>query len=122
MGGEISAEGDVYSYGIFLLEMFSGKRPTCSSTLLDNNNSLHDYVRKALPHRVMNIVDPRIMIDQEDHGLTTNQYNKAALEVCLASIFQVGILCSLEMPKQRIDISVAIKQLLAARDKLLQHS
>ncbi|KAL1834385.1 hypothetical protein ACET3Z_004036 [Daucus carota] len=122
MGGEISAEGDVYSYGIFLLEMFSGKRPTCSSTLLDNNNSLHDYVRKALPHRVMNIVDPRIIIDLDDHGLTTNQsYKKAALEACLASIFQVGILCSLEMPKERIDIGIAIKQLHAARDKLLQH-
>nr|XP_017241375.1 PREDICTED: probable LRR receptor-like serine/threonine-protein kinase At3g47570 isoform X2 [Daucus carota subsp. sativus] len=81
MGGEISTEGDVYSYGIFLLEMFSGKRPTCSSTLLDNNNSLHDYVRKALPHRVMNIVDSRIIIDLDDHGLRTNQsYNKAALE------------------------------------------
>ncbi|WOG85387.1 hypothetical protein DCAR_0104575 [Daucus carota subsp. sativus] len=123
MGGEISAEGDVYSYGIFLLEMFTGKRPTCSSTLLDNNNSLHDYVRKALPSGVMNILDPRIIIDLDDHGLTTNQsYKKAALEACLASIFQVGILCSLEMPKERIDIGIAIKQLHAARDNLLQHS
>ncbi|XP_017254410.1 probable LRR receptor-like serine/threonine-protein kinase At3g47570 [Daucus carota subsp. sativus] len=122
MGAEISTEGDVYSYGIFLLEMFSGKRPTCSSALLDNDNNLHDYVRNALPQRVMNIVDPQIITDEEDHGLTTNHsYSKATLEVCLTSIFQVGILCSVEMPKERIDISVAIKQLHAARDKLLQH-
>ncbi|XP_017230033.1 probable LRR receptor-like serine/threonine-protein kinase At3g47570 isoform X2 [Daucus carota subsp. sativus] len=123
MGAEISVEGDVYSYGIFLLEMFTGKRPTCSSALLDNNNNLHDYVRNALPQRVMNIVDPWIIIDEEDHGLTTNHsYSKAILEACLTSIFQVGILCSVEMPKERIDIGIAIKQLHAARDKLLQHS
>nr|XP_017240485.1 PREDICTED: probable LRR receptor-like serine/threonine-protein kinase At3g47570 [Daucus carota subsp. sativus] len=123
MGAEISVEGDVYSYGIFLLEMFTGKRPTCSSALLDNDNNLHDYVRNALPQRVMNIVDPRIIIDQEDHGLTTNHsYSKAILEVCLTSIFKVGILCSDEMPKERIDIGIAFKQLHAARDKLLQHS
>ncbi|KAK1368274.1 hypothetical protein POM88_034366 [Heracleum sosnowskyi] len=40
---EISAEGDVYSYGILLLEMFSGKRPTESSILMDNDKDLHDY-------------------------------------------------------------------------------
>ncbi|XP_074359263.1 receptor kinase-like protein Xa21 [Apium graveolens] len=58
MCGKISAEGDVYSYGIFLLEMFSGKRPIESSILVDNDNNLHDHVRKALPLRVMDIVDP----------------------------------------------------------------
>ncbi|XP_063943045.1 probable LRR receptor-like serine/threonine-protein kinase At3g47570 [Daucus carota subsp. sativus] len=121
MGLEISAEGDVYSYGILLLEMFSGKRPTSSSILVANSNNLHEYVRNALPQRVMNIVDPRIIMDQEDHNLTSNQsYNKATLEVCLTSIFEVGILCSAEMPRERIDISVAIKQLHVARDKLLE--
>lgn len=121
MGLEISAEGDVYSYGILLLQMFSGKRPTSSSILVANSNNLHEYVRKALPQRVMNIVDPRIIMDQEDHNLTSNQsYNKATLEVCLTSIFEVGILCSAEMPGERIDISVAIKQLHVARDKLLE--
>ncbi|KAL1834409.1 hypothetical protein ACET3Z_004060 [Daucus carota] len=121
MGGEISAEGDVYSYGILLLEMFSGKRPTESSILMGDGGNLYDYVNKALPDRVMDIADPRIILDQEDLGLIDNQsYNKATMEACLASIFEVGILCSVETPRERIDIGVAIKQLHVARDKLLR--
>ncbi|XP_074332866.1 uncharacterized protein LOC141670772 [Apium graveolens] len=119
--GEISREGDVYSYGILLLEMFSGKKPTESSISIDGGSNLHDYVRAALPERVMDIVDPRIVLDQEEDGLAGNQsYSRATLELCLTSIFEVGIFCSEETPKKRIDISFAIKQLQAARDKLLQ--
>nr|XP_017253707.1 PREDICTED: probable LRR receptor-like serine/threonine-protein kinase At3g47570 [Daucus carota subsp. sativus] len=117
MCAEMSAEGDVYSYGIFLLEMFSGKRPT-DIILMDSGNNLHDYVRKALPDRVMDIVDPRILLDQEYRSFTVN-HSRATMEECLASIFEVGILCSEETPRKRIDMSVAVKQLHAARDKLL---
>ncbi|XP_074334335.1 LRR receptor-like serine/threonine-protein kinase EFR [Apium graveolens] len=121
--GEISAQGDVYSYGILLLEMFTGKRPTESSILMDNDKDLHDYVRKALPQRVMDIVDPRIILDQEEHGSNINQsHSRAPMEVCLASVFEVGILCSGETPQKRIDISDAITLLHVARDKLLQCS
>ena len=121
MGAEISAEGDVYSYGILLLELFSGKRPTESSILTESSNNLHDYVRKALPQRVMDIADPRIVLVQEELGLNINEsYCRATMEVCLASIFEVGISCSEETPRKRIDISVAVKQLQMARDKVLQ--
>lgn len=88
------------SYGIFLLEMFSGKRPTEWSILIDSGRNLYDYVRKALPQRVMDIADPRILLDQS--------YNWDTMEMSLTSIFEVGILCSEEMPKNRIDISVAV--------------
>lgn len=120
MGGEISAEGDVYSYGILLLEMFSGRRPTGSSISMDNADNLHEYVKKALPQRVLNIADPRIIPDQKDTAsFTVNQsYSRVTMEVCLASVFEVGILCSVETPKDRIGISAAIKLLHVARDRL----
>lgn len=118
MGGNVSAEGDVYSYGILLLEMFSGHRPTGSSLAMDHAINLHDYVKHALPHNVMEIADPRIVLQPEDRGSPKDE--AVRIELCLASIFEVGILCSLEMPRERVDISVAIKHLNVARDKLLQ--
>uniref|UniRef100_A0A6N2M2Z9 non-specific serine/threonine protein kinase n=1 Tax=Salix viminalis TaxID=40686 RepID=A0A6N2M2Z9_SALVM len=54
MGGEASTQGDVYSYGIVLLEMFTGKRPTDSMFTGDFN--LHSFVEAALPGRVMEII------------------------------------------------------------------
>lgn len=112
MGGKITTEGgDVYSYGILLLELFSGQRPTGSSILIEHSSNLHDYVRNALPHRVMEIVDPRILLQQEDHS---------AMEACLSSIFEIGVSCSFERPRERIDISVALKKLYVTRDKLLR--
>ncbi|XP_017235581.1 probable LRR receptor-like serine/threonine-protein kinase At3g47570 isoform X2 [Daucus carota subsp. sativus] len=105
MFGEISIEGDVYSYGILLLEIFSGKRPTENSILIDGVGNLHDYVKKALPQRVMDIADPRTLLDHEEHGSTVSQtHSRAMMEVCLESIFEVGLLCSEEMPQNRIDI------------------
>lgn len=125
MGGEISAEGDMYSYGILLLEMFSGKRPTCSSVLMDNCNNLHEYVRKTLPERVMAIADPKIIQDEEDCDLGANQSDSrstSTAEACLTTVFEVGISCSVEMPRECIDITSALKQLQVAREKLLQRS
>uniref|UniRef100_A0A2N9HYB4 Protein kinase domain-containing protein n=1 Tax=Fagus sylvatica TaxID=28930 RepID=A0A2N9HYB4_FAGSY len=46
MGSEVSTYGDVYSYGILLSEMFTGKRPT--DEIFKNSLSLHEFVKTAL--------------------------------------------------------------------------
>ncbi|KAK8334201.1 hypothetical protein V6Z11_A10G258200 [Gossypium hirsutum] len=47
MGSELSTNGDVYSYGILLLEMLTGKRPT--NERFKEGLSLHNLVKAALP-------------------------------------------------------------------------
>ena len=55
------------------------------------------YVRNPLPQRVMDMVDLTILLDQEEHGSNVNQsHSRVITEICLASIFEVGILCSKE--------------------------
>ncbi|KAJ8617745.1 hypothetical protein MRB53_013931 [Persea americana] len=55
MGANPSTYGDVYSYGILLLEMLTGKRP--SDDMFKNNLNLHQFAKMALPERVMEIID-----------------------------------------------------------------
>ena len=58
MGNEVSIYGDVYSDGILLLEMFTGKRPTDSIFL--NSLNLRDFVKESLPERIIDIIDPNL--------------------------------------------------------------
>jgi hypothetical protein len=58
MGGEASKQGNVYGYGILVLEMFTGRRPT--DEMFKDVSNLHNFVRMALPERLMQTVDPNL--------------------------------------------------------------
>lgn len=114
MGSEVSTQGDMYSYGILLLEMFSGKRPT--SNLFTGNFNLHRYVKMGLPDRVMEIVDAQILLEGNDGSKEKNSESirgssMVQIDECLASILEVGVLCSAEMPNERADIKDVLKEL-----------
>lgn len=64
LGSEMTTDGDVYSYGILLLEMITGKRPTDS--IFEEGLNLHTFSRMALPDHVMEIVDPVIQNNEEE--------------------------------------------------------
>ncbi|KAK3431533.1 hypothetical protein EUGRSUZ_E03337, partial [Eucalyptus grandis] len=71
MGCEVSREGDIYSYGILLLEMFTGLSPT--NDIFRDNLTLHSFVAEALPERVMEITDHILLQERENH-LSTNSH------------------------------------------------
>ncbi|XP_065623647.1 putative receptor-like protein kinase At3g47110 isoform X1 [Quercus suber] len=58
MGSQLSTNGDVYSFGILLLEMLTRRRPI--DKLFKDDLNLHNFVKLALPGRVMEIVDHSI--------------------------------------------------------------
>uniref|UniRef100_A0A7N2LC88 non-specific serine/threonine protein kinase n=1 Tax=Quercus lobata TaxID=97700 RepID=A0A7N2LC88_QUELO len=109
MGNEVSTFGDVYSYGILLLEMFTRKRPI--DNIFKDDLNLHDFVRGALPERVINIVDPTILLEREDMETRTNdthiqnQIGFPKILECLILIFGIGVSCSMESPRERMNIS-----------------
>ncbi|XP_030460858.1 probable LRR receptor-like serine/threonine-protein kinase At3g47570 [Syzygium oleosum] len=63
MESEVSREGDVYSYGILLLEMFTGVSPT--NERFRENFNLHKFVKEALPEQPLEITDPFLLQEME---------------------------------------------------------
>lgn len=75
MGSNVSTQGDMYSFGILLLEMLTGLRPT-DATLKDGLD-LHAFVKMAYPQHVMDILDPTLLLDQEN-GINIS-YGRSAI-------------------------------------------
>ncbi|XP_023898145.2 probable LRR receptor-like serine/threonine-protein kinase At3g47570 [Quercus suber] len=124
LGNEMSTSGDVYSYGILLLEMFTGKRPT--DNFFKDNLNLHDFVKGALPERVVNIVDPTILWEREYMETRTNdtqiqnRIKSPKILECLILIFGIGVSCSMESPRERMNMIDVVAQLHLIRESLLR--
>ncbi|KAK1616044.1 hypothetical protein QYE76_021561 [Lolium multiflorum] len=117
LGNQVSIQGDVYSYGILLLEMFTGKRPTDSD--FGEVIGLREYVQMALPDKIANVIDqwliPEMGNDEQDKS-NSNESRDLRL-ACISSILRIGISCSEKTPTDRPQIGDALKELLAIRDK-----
>ncbi|GMY12468.1 probable LRR receptor-like serine/threonine-protein kinase At3g47570 [Fagus crenata] len=117
LGNEVSTKGDVYSYGILLLEMITGKRPT--NSVFEGGLNLHNYAGMALPNRVMEVVDPKLLNNIDEVIGNPNRSPTNRTEECLISMINVGVACSVELPQERWDISKAISELYLVRDILI---
>ncbi|OWM74620.1 probable LRR receptor-like serine/threonine-protein kinase At3g47570 [Punica granatum] len=125
-GGEVSTHGDVYSYGILVLEMFTGKRPT--DEMFTDGLNLHSFAIAALPEQVSQVVDPFLL--QESQGVESSQNSVRArrhsnrlqkVQECLVSIIRLGVLCSSESPGDRMNIADVATALRVIHKELLEN-
>ncbi|KAL5720499.1 hypothetical protein ACHQM5_013166 [Ranunculus cassubicifolius] len=114
MGAEVSKEGDVYSYGILLLEMFTGKRPT--DPLFIDELSLRDYCKAALPHRVLEMIDMDVF-HEATKKLRPSSVNR--IRECFSAIVEIGVACSTEQMGQRMDIKQVLKEMHSIKEIIL---
>ncbi|KAL5732972.1 hypothetical protein ACOSQ2_032664 [Xanthoceras sorbifolium] len=124
MGSEVSMPGDVYSFGILLLEMFTGKRPIDS--MFSNGLTLHKFTKMALPERVMEIVEPslRLEVSNDNNNNVENFARRAGegrirIEECLIGVLRTGVVCSMESPAERMEMTDVVAQLCGVRERFL---
>ncbi|CAF2121012.1 unnamed protein product [Brassica napus] len=106
MGGKISVHGDAYSFGILILEMFSGKRPT--DEMFGGDFTLRSCIRSALPEQVLDVADELILHNGLRIGFPAAE--------CLTKVLEVGLGCSEESPANRLGMSEVVKELISIKE------
>ncbi|XP_048560012.1 receptor kinase-like protein Xa21 isoform X2 [Triticum urartu] len=116
-GNMVSTHGDIYSFGILVLETITAKRPTDSR--FGQGLGLCEYVELALHNNsVMGVVDSRLPLDlKSDHQTVDYHSNKRNVD-CLVSVLRLGISCSQESPSSRMPTRGIIKELKAIKESL----
>ncbi|XP_044964069.1 probable LRR receptor-like serine/threonine-protein kinase At3g47570 [Hordeum vulgare subsp. vulgare] len=93
MGCKVSTGGDVYGFGVLLLEMLTARRPT--DALCGNALSLHKYVDLAFPERIAKILDPAMPSEEDEAAASLRMQNY------IIPLVSIGLMCTMESPKDR---------------------
>jgi len=112
MGCKISTSGDVYSFGVLLLEMLTAKRPT--DKLFGNDLGLHKYVDLAFPDKISEILDPQ-MQNKEDEILCNLH-----MQNYIIPLVKIGLMCSMESPKDRPAMQDVCAKIVAIQEGFIQ--
>nr|WIL59879.1 nodulation protein [Melilotus officinalis] len=114
MGSEVSTCGDMYSFGIL-----TGRRPTDEA--FEDGQNLHNFVAISFPDNHKNILDPHL--ESTDAEVAIEDGNRENLtpfvEECLVSLFRIGLICSMESPKERMNIVDVTRALSTIRKAFL---
>ncbi|KAL5703679.1 hypothetical protein ACHQM5_022204 [Ranunculus cassubicifolius] len=131
VGGKVSTQGDMYSYGILLLEMFTGKMPT--NEMFKDGLNLYDFVSMALPDRVSEIVDASLISETDgvkeegkigESGNVNESEEAPALSRrtmqwkrldCFVSVLTIALSCCAPLPKDRTVVADVVKKMIDVR-------
>ncbi|KAJ6823597.1 pentatricopeptide repeat-containing protein [Iris pallida] len=102
MTNKVSTHGDVYSYGILLMELFTGKKPTDGA--FKEGLTLRTFVSDGFSEGVMSTMDERLLangVHASDHSQTINH---AKTFECVSLVLKIGLLCTNDLPTERMEI------------------
>ncbi|KAK9175205.1 hypothetical protein WN944_027211 [Citrus x changshan-huyou] len=108
--GQVSIKGDVYSYGIMLMEVFTGMKPT--NKFFTGEMSIKRWVNDSLP-AVMNIMDANLLSEDEEHA-------NVAKQSCASSVLSLAMECASESPENRSTAETANSGDYSKRSQLIR--
>ena len=110
----ITTFGDVYSLGILLLEIFTGRSPT--DDMFRGSMDLHKFSEDALPDKIWEIADTTMWLHTGTHDSNTRNI----IEKCLVHAISLGVSCSRKQPRERTLIQDAVNEMHAIRHSYLK--
>nr|XP_028954733.1 putative receptor-like protein kinase At3g47110 isoform X2 [Malus domestica] len=115
MEGSVSTSGDVYSFGIVLMETFTKRKPTDEMFVGEMN--LKQWIADSLflNAAIDEVVDADIPGTEEDGGFVS-------MRVCLSSVMRLALACTAALPKERINMKDAAVALYKIKTKYLKDS
>ena len=108
--GRVSTKGDIYSYGIILLEMITRKKPT--DEMFVGELGIRQWIA-SLPDK-MEVVDDGLLRMEDGRDVTV-------MQTILSSILELGLRCSEELPDERLDIKNVVAKVNKIKSALLEN-
>lgn len=112
MGYKVSPGCDVYGFGILILEMLTGRRPT--DAMFTGGLSLHKLVSSAFPGRLGEVLDPHLSHEQQ------RTCDRVLMQRYMVPLVEVGLLCSMESPKDRPGMGEVCARILCLKEAFFE--
>ncbi|XP_015163933.1 LRR receptor-like serine/threonine-protein kinase EFR [Solanum tuberosum] len=109
--GIVSASGDVYSYGIMLMEVLTKRRPT-DEDICNENLDLRKWITQSFSGSMMDVVDANLFSEEEQ--ITCKS------EMCIASMIELALDCTKKMPESRVTMKEVVKRLNKIKNTFLE--
>ncbi|PON87534.1 Serine/threonine protein kinase [Trema orientale] len=111
LNGIVSRRGDVYSYGIMLMEVFTAKKPTADMFIGEMN--LKQWVENSFPDSVAQIIDAKLLRTEDRHYVIKKD--------CLSSVMELALACCATSPEERIDVKTILTAIKKIKKKFLMN-
>ncbi|KAM0865146.1 hypothetical protein ACQ4PT_043467 [Festuca glaucescens] len=100
-GRHASTSGDVYGFGIILLEMMTGKRPT--DPMFEDGVSIVHFVDSNFPDEIVRVIDANLVEGCKDIAQASKISDNYVHE-CLVSVLQLALSCTHPIPSERMSM------------------
>ncbi|CAL2237833.1 unnamed protein product [Prunus armeniaca] len=117
--GMVSTRGDVYSFGIVVMETFTRRKPT--DEMFDGEMNIKQWIANSLvlpDGKIDEVVDANLL------GIGTEQEDDDHVRKrdCILAIMRLALTCCAELPEERISMKEVVATLNKIKTKFLKEA